>query len=79
MSELEEARARLSADTDKLDRLLDLRARLSPFPRDQVTYQSNPGSDRVCLVPAEGVGTPPRPSGKVIPFPRRLRVIDGGA
>ncbi len=68
MSELEEARARLSADTDKLDRLLAERARLSPFPRDQV-----------CLVPTRGDKNCHRPSGTVIPFPRRLRVIEGGA
>jgi hypothetical protein len=68
MSELDDARAEMARNTDALDRLLAERARLSPFPRD-----------RVCLVPTGGDKTCHRPSGTVIAFPRRLRVIEGGA
>ncbi len=77
MSELDDAIAEMSRNTAALEALA--LARRSPFPRDQVICQSNPGSKHVCLVPAEGVGTPPRPSGKVITFPRRFRLIEGGA
>ena len=77
MSELDDAIAEMARNTAALETLA--LARRSPFPRDQVIYQTNPGSKHVCLVPAEGVGTPPRPSGKVIAFPRRFRLIEGGA